>query len=170
MVLDVDGVLTDGGVYIGCGERGESVELKRFDIQDGLGIKLLQWSGIRVVMVSGRVSSATTVRAEELEVEVHQISGAHKVPCVADLLAEGSMEWEEVAMVGDDLPDLPLFRKVGLPVAVANAVPEIRDAALCRTASRGGRGAVREFARALLVARGEWSQRVEEYCDARTGD
>ena len=171
VILDVDGVLTDAGVYLGEDDRGGTLELKRFDIQDGLGIQLLKDAGIEVALVSGRVSAATAARARELGVEeCHQDPGARKLPVVRELLGRLGLEWPEVAMVGDDLPDLPVLRKVGLPIGVANAVPEIRREVRWTTSRSGGRGAVREFARALLLARGEWNRTVEAYCAARSSD
>ena len=169
VVLDVDGVLTDGGVYVGARPGQDAIELKRFDIQDGLGIKMLRWAGIEVAIVSGRVSEATVLRAKELGVdECHQDPGAKKLPVVQKLLDDRSLGWEEAAMVGDDLADLPVLHRVALPVAVSNAVPEVHAVALWTTGSPGGSGAVREFARALLIARGEWDGLVKEYCDARS--
>jgi 3-deoxy-D-manno-octulosonate 8-phosphate phosphatase (KDO 8-P phosphatase) len=167
--LDVDGVLTDAGVYLGETSGGEAIELKRFDIQDGLGIRLLRESGIQVALVSGRLSAATTLRAHELGIEeCHQDAGARKLPLVRDLLRRHQVDWGEVAMLADDLPDLPVFEKVGLPAAVANAVDEIRERAAWIGRREGGHGAVREFARALLEARGEWTTAVENYCAARS--
>lgn len=169
VVLDVDGVLTDGGVYIGALPGQDAMELKRFDIQDGLGIKMLRWAGIKVAIVSGRVSEATTWRARELEVdECRQDPEAKKLPVVQKLLDDRGLGWEEAAMVGDDLADLPVLRRVALPVAVSNAVPEVHAVSRWTTGSPGGRGAVREFARELLTARGEWDRLVREYCDARS--
>lgn len=170
IVFDVDGVLTDAGVYMGETEDGRGVELKRFDIQDGVGIKLLRDSGVDVAFVSGRVSAATTKRALELDVECHQDPGAQKLPIVRGLMAERGIDWSQVAMLADDLPDLPVFRKVGLPAAVGNAVPEIRREAVWVAQRAGGRGAAREFAEALLGARGEWDDAVEAYCAARSDD
>ena len=171
VVLDVDGVLTDAGVYLGQDGTGATVEFKRFDIQDGLGLRLLQEAGIDVALVSGRVSPATAVRARELGIDAcHQVAGAHKLPTVRALCQERGLQWDEVAMVADDLPDIPVLERVGLPVAVGNAVREVRQAALWTTRREGGRGAVREFCRVLLEARGEWRTRVEAYVDARRGD
>ena len=171
VVLDVDGVLTDAGVYLGQDGTGTTVEFKRFDIQDGLGLRLLQEAGIDVALVSGRVSPATAVRARELGIDAcHQVAGAHKLPTVRALCQERGLQWDEVAMVADDLPDIPVLERVGLPVAVGNAVREVRQAALWTTRREGGRGAVREFCRVLLEARGEWRTRVEAYVDARRGD
>ena len=170
VIFDVDGVFTDAGVYLGVGAGGETLEFKRFDIQDGLAVKLLADAGIVPVVVSGRVSGATAVRMAELGVEVHQDPGARKLPIVERILAERGWGWDAVAMVGDDLPDLPILRRCALPVAVANAVPEVMREARWRCTREGGRGAVREFVRALLLARGTWEERVEAYVRAREGE
>jgi len=170
VVLDVDGVLTDAGVYVGRLPDGTGVELKRFDIQDGLGVKLLMRAGIVVAFVSGRVSGATVLRARELGVgECHEDAGARKLPLVGEIMERHGVGWDEVAMVGDDLPDLPVLLEVGLPVAVANAQPEVLERAVWSTRSPGGRGAVREFCRELLVARGQWDEVVREYLEEREG-
>jgi 3-deoxy-D-manno-octulosonate 8-phosphate phosphatase (KDO 8-P phosphatase) len=168
-VFDVDGVLTDGGVYVGATESGEPIELKRFDVRDGLGLKLLQWAGIEVAMVSGRVSPATEVRARELGVECHQDGGAHKLPIVRRLMERLGIGWENVAMLADDLPDLAVFRKAGLKAAVANATAPVAEIADWRTAQPGGRGAAREFCDALLAARGDLDWVVRRYVDERSG-
>ncbi len=171
VILDVDGVLTDAGVYMGQDGTGTLIELKRFDIQDGLGIHLLRDAGIEVALVSGRVSEATSARAAELGIdECHQDPGARKLPVVRRLLDRLTLDWVNVAMVADDLPDLPVLRKVGLPVGVANAVPEVAREVLWQTRRPGGKGAVREFARALLSARGEWDRTVEAYCAVRSAE
>lgn len=161
--LDVDGVLTDNGVYVGP-VAGERVELKRFDIQDGLGLVLLATAGIPVVWVSGRQSEATTLRARELRVEeVLQVPGPRKVGALAEVLDRRGLAWEEVAFVGDDLADLPVLRRVGLPIAVANAVAEVKSTAAYVTHAVGGHGAVREVVETLLKARGEWDGILDRY-------
>lgn len=164
--LDVDGVLTDGGVYVGRREGGSELELKRFDIADGLGIKMLGKAGVHVALVSGRTSDATRVRAEELAIECFQHPSGLKMPAMRELLARVGAGWEETAFLADDLADLPVLRRVALPVAVANAAPEVRAQAAWQTRAAGGRGAVREFAETLLHARGEWPQLVDEYLSA----
>lgn len=169
VALDVDGVLTDNGVFIGQTASGETLELKRFGITDGLGIKMLKWAGITVALVSGRHSEATRVRAEELEIECYQDSSAKKLPALQALMSDYGVSWDEIAFVGDDLADLPVLERVALPVAVANAAPEVKAMARWRTSRAGGDGAVREFAEALLKARGEWSGLVEAYRSARQG-
>ena len=167
VVLDVDGVLTDNGVLIGATAGGERVELKRFHIMDGLGIKMLQWAGLRVVLVSGRESPATTVRAQELGVECRQVAGGYKVPLVESILEESGAGWDALAAVADDLADLPVVARAGLPVAVANAAAEVRAEAVWVTRRPGGKGAVRDFAEALLQARGEWAGLVRAYRRSR---
>jgi 3-deoxy-D-manno-octulosonate 8-phosphate phosphatase (KDO 8-P phosphatase) len=169
VVLDVDGVLTDGGVYMGRTEAGETVELKRFEITDQLGIKLLQWAGLVVVFVSGRVSGASRARAEELDCECHEGAGGYKLEILAELHARYGVSWEETACICDDLADLPILTRVALPVAVANAVPEVRAAAVWQTTRGGGQGAVRELAEALLRARGDYFERIAEYVRERGG-
>jgi 3-deoxy-D-manno-octulosonate 8-phosphate phosphatase (KDO 8-P phosphatase) len=166
--LDVDGVLTDNGVFIGP-VAGERVELKRFDIQDGLGLILLRAAGLPVVWLSGRSSEATAMRAAELRVEeLLQVPGPRKAAAFAEVLKRRGIEWEEAAFVGDDLADLPVLRKVGLPIAVANAVPEVKAVAAHITKAAGGHGAVREVVEALLRARGDWAETLARYFTEQT--
>jgi 3-deoxy-D-manno-octulosonate 8-phosphate phosphatase (KDO 8-P phosphatase) len=161
--LDVDGVLTDNGVYIGP-VAGSRVELKRFDIQDGLGLILLKTAGLPVVWVSGRSSESTALRAAELRVEeLLQVPGPRKAAAFEQMLNRHGIGWKEVAFVGDDLADLPVLRRVGLPIAVANAVTEVKQAATYVTHAAGGHGAVREVVELLLKARGEWADILERY-------
>src|SRR4051812_2475151 len=161
--LDVDGVLTDNGVYIGP-VGGSRVEFKRFDIQDGLGLILLRTAGLPVVWLSGRSSEATTLRAAELRIEeLLQVPGPRKLAALDELLIRRGVAWEEVAFVGDDLADLPVLRRVGLPIAVANAVAEVKAVAKYVTRASGGHGAVREAVEALLKARGVWPELLDRY-------
>jgi 3-deoxy-D-manno-octulosonate 8-phosphate phosphatase (KDO 8-P phosphatase) len=170
VIFDVDGVLTDGGVYMGILPDGEPVELKRFDIQDGLGMKLLEGAGVEVAIVSGRVSHATSARARELGIrECHQDGGAQKVRVIQRLLDDRGLDWSQVAMLADDLPDLAVLRRVGLPATVANATDVARRESLWQATRAGGGGAVREFCEALLRARGDWEEQVESYVRARDG-
>jgi 3-deoxy-D-manno-octulosonate 8-phosphate phosphatase (KDO 8-P phosphatase) len=157
-LCDVDGVLTDGMVWMGNG-----VETKRFSIVDGLGMRLLQEAGIRVGWVSRRPSSATTMRAEDLKIDhLIQIDGS-KVEAVAALLREQGRTWEEVCFVGDDIVDLGVLRKVGLAVGVANAIAEVKAAADYVTRRAGGYGAVREVVDMILKAQNRWSAVVREH-------
>ncbi|MGD2217366.1 MAG: HAD hydrolase family protein [Gemmatimonadales bacterium] len=171
VVLDVDGVMTDGGVYYGASKAGETVELKRFEITDGLGVLLMQEAGIEVAIVTGRRSKVVELRARELAIdEVHQDPAAEKLPIVSGILLRRKIDWSEVAFVSDDLADIPVLRRVGLPVAVANAAPEVSTLARWQTSRPGGAGAVREFAEALLKARGDWTTVVDRYLAKRDPD
>ena len=167
--LDVDGVMTDGGVYLGD-VAGQRFEAKRYDIQDGLGIYLLRKAGIRVAIVTGRVSDSVKHRAEELGVEdVAQDANAHKLPGFQAILAKHKIAAADAAFIGDDLPDIPIMRMVGLPVAVGNAVAEIRAVTTVHLKNAGGRGAIREFAELLLKSRGEWKALSDAYVAKRSG-
>jgi 3-deoxy-D-manno-octulosonate 8-phosphate phosphatase (KDO 8-P phosphatase) len=168
LVLDVDGILTDAGVYIGAKAQGEPQEWKRFDIQDGLGVRLLQAAGIEVALVSGRVSQATEVRAKELGIQAcHQDARAHKLSIVNALREARGLPWEAIAMMGDDLPDIPVLERAGLPMTAVNGVPEVHAIAEWCAPVPGGRGAVRCAAEALLVARGVWEETVNRYLESR---
>jgi 3-deoxy-D-manno-octulosonate 8-phosphate phosphatase (KDO 8-P phosphatase) len=165
--FDVDGTMTDGGLYIGTA-GGQPAEFKRFDIQDGLGVYLLRAAGLVVVIVTGRGGDAARLRAEELQVdEFAAETGARKLPVFEGMLLRHQSRWEEACFIGDDLPDLPLLRRVALPVAVANACREVKDAARFTTAAGGGRGAIREFAEVFLQARGVWTDVVRNYLRER---
>jgi 3-deoxy-D-manno-octulosonate 8-phosphate phosphatase (KDO 8-P phosphatase) len=167
--FDVDGVLTDGGIFLGQ-VGGQPAELKRFDVQDGLAVRLLHGAGIAVVLVSGRVSEATTLRAREIGVDdLIQDDAARKLPAFEALLTRRGIGFEECAYVGDDFIDLPLLRRVALPIAVANARPEVRAAAQYVTTAHGGQGAVREIAEAILKARGAWDAEMNRFDGPRSG-
>jgi 3-deoxy-D-manno-octulosonate 8-phosphate phosphatase (KDO 8-P phosphatase) len=161
--FDVDGVLTDGGVYLGsAGDR--PVELKRFHIQDGLAVLLLRAAGIAVVLVSGRASEATAIRAREIGVDdLVQDDAARKLPAFEELLRRRQLRFDECAFAGDDIADLPLLTRVALPIAVANAVAEVKAVAGFVTGAEGGHGAVREIAEAILKARGVWDSLLQQY-------
>ena len=166
--FDVDGTLTDGGIYLGSG--GETPhEFKKYDIQDGLGIHLLQRAGIRVVIATGRVSESVRLRARELAIEdVAQDPHGYKLRAFLDMLKRHGIQPADAAFIGDDFPDLPVLRAVGLPVAVANAVPEVRAVCSMKLTRVGGAGAAREFAELLLKARGEWKTVVDAYVTERS--
>ena len=159
--FDVDGVLTDNGLYLGM-VGDHPVELKRFHIQDGMGLRMLKEAGLTVVFASARQSAATEQRGRELKID-EVLQARHKLPAFEAMLARRGIAWEETAFVGDDLPDLPLFRRVELPIAVANAVPEVKAAARVVTQRAGGDGAAREVAELILGARGEWDELVAKH-------
>jgi 3-deoxy-D-manno-octulosonate 8-phosphate phosphatase (KDO 8-P phosphatase) len=150
LVLDVDGVLTDGRLYISA--AGE--ELKVFHVRDGSGLVAAQRAGIAVAIISGRDSPAVTRRAAELGIRHVRQGVSDKGAELDRLLAELGVAAEQVACVGDDTPDLPMLRRAGLAVAVADAHPALREAAHWTTPSNGGLGAVREVCDLLLSTRG----------------
>ncbi len=174
VALDVDGVLTDGGVYLGAtrNDRESDVtpfELKRYDIQDGFGLQLLRDAGIKIVIITGRVSESVAMRAKELgAAALVQDPLARKLPALRGVLDELGCTLEACAFIGDDIPDLSVLRAVGLPVAVGNATAEVRRTATLQLTARGGHGAIREFVEALLQARGEWIDLVEAYVAKRS--
>lgn len=163
VILDVDGVLTDGGIYYDPTGR----EIKRFHVTDGLGIELLRHAGIRVAILSGRVSEALTRRAAELKVTECYQGIRDKKAQIEKLRQQWQLKTDELLYVGDDLNDLPAFEAVGVRVAVANAVAELKERAHYTTQASGGNGAVREVCEWLLKARGDWEQAVENYLGSR---
>jgi 3-deoxy-D-manno-octulosonate 8-phosphate phosphatase (KDO 8-P phosphatase) len=166
--LDVDGVLTDGGIYLGAVD-GTPMEFKRYEIQDGLGIHFMQRAGLRVVIVTGRVSESVRLRAAELGVDdVAQDSRAQKLPAFLAMLHRHDIALSEAAFIGDDFPDMAVLHRVGLPVAVGNAVREVKAVAALQLERSGGQGAIREFAERLLKARGEWESVTGQYVAERS--
>jgi len=167
LALDVDGVLTDNAIFLGL-VAGERIEFKRFDIQDGLAMGLMRRLGFKLAWVSGRFSDATILRATELKIdELIQDRGARKVPGLTDVLARHGLGWDELAFVGDDLADVPVLLRVGLPIAVANAVAEVKALAAYVTEARGGAGAVREVIELILKSQGRWDELISGYLSAR---
>jgi len=150
LVLDCDGVLTDGALYFGA--RGEA--LKVFHVRDGHGIKQVQAAGLTVAVISGRRSAALARRCRELGITQVQQGVADKAAALDQLLARLRLSDAQVACVGDDTPDVPLLRRAAVAVAVADAHADARDAAHWCTTLPGGRGAVREVCDVLLAARG----------------
>jgi 3-deoxy-D-manno-octulosonate 8-phosphate phosphatase (KDO 8-P phosphatase) len=157
-LCDVDGVLTDASVFISGGQ-----EIKRFNIQDGLGLVALRKCGIKVGWVSSRPSGATAHRAADLKIDfLHQSKGS-KVAAIEQILAQTGLRWDQVCYAGDDIVDLGPLKRAGVAVAVANAVPEVLAAAHYVTRAGGGNGAVREIAEMILKAQDKWQQLVAEH-------
>ena len=159
-LCDVDGVLTDGSVYIG-GKQ----EVKRFNIQDGLGLVLLRRTGIKVGWISSRPSQATTLRARELKINflVQQKDRLGKAAAIEAILKREKLGWDAVCYMGDDIVDLGPLKKAGVGAAVANAVNEARTTADFVTRAAGGSGAVREVVEMILKAQGKWEAIVDSY-------
>ena len=159
LLLDCDGVLTDGGVT--WSEDG--IEQKTFNIRDGLGIKLWQQAGFQVGIVTGRSSQVVKWRATELSIDFVKQGIGDKLVAVSELIKSCNLDWNSVAYIGDDLPDLPVIRRVGFGVAVADACPEVQEASDFTTRLAGGKGAVRETVEVLLRARGCWKNLIDHY-------
>lgn len=159
LIMDVDGVLTDGGIIV----HGDGSESKRFNVQDGHGIKLWQRVGFGAAIISGRTSGATEIRGRELGIE-HVIQGCKdKLPAFESLLLEVSLSAEEVAYIGDDVGDMGVVKRAGFGVAVANAVSELKSVADYVTKTCGGSGAVREVIEYILKSTGKWDVVMERY-------
>jgi 3-deoxy-D-manno-octulosonate 8-phosphate phosphatase (KDO 8-P phosphatase) len=161
-LCDVDGVLTDGSIFIGAEK-----EFKRFNIRDGLGLVLARRAGLKIGWVSARPSLATKLRADELKIDflVQQNDATSKTVAIEKLLAAEKISWTETCFVGDDIIDLGPLTRAGLAVAVGDGVAEAQAAAHYVTKNSGGRGAVRETVELILRAQGKWTQFVEKYSE-----
>ena len=159
-LCDVDGVLTDGAVYMGGG-----VETKRFNIRDGLGLKFLQLHGIKVGWVSRRPSSATQQRADDLKIDFLVQHNGGKIEGVEGILRQTGMNWRDVCYVGDDVVDIAVLKRAGLGVAVGDGVAEAKAAADYVTKAPGGNGAIREIVEMILKAQQKWKLVVSEYAN-----
>lgn len=165
LVLDVDGVMTDGRIIL----TPEGQEIKAFHVRDGSGIKFWRRVGKKVAIITGRGSPVIALRAKELEIDVFRVNAKNKVPAYREVLAELKMSPDRTAVMGDDLPDLPLMRNCGLPIAVADAADEVRQAAAVVTKAAGGHGAVREAIELILKSTGAWKDIMARYDAASEG-
>lgn len=159
LICDVDGVLTDGSVFL----DNDQAELKAFNIKDGLGIKLLMRSGIQVAIITGRNSPVVSRRMAELGIEHYYQGQVDKLAAYNDLLEKLSLSPEQVAYVGDDLPDLPLMKRCGISFAPFDAVDFVKEKTDYQLQTAAGRGAVREITEILLTAQGKLQKIHEEY-------
>ena len=158
-MLDVDGVLTDGRITL----TGEGDEIKSFHARDGAGMKYWKRAGGKLAIITGRSSPAVARRAKELDVDLVRMNAKDKLPVLEEILAELSVAPKAVAVMGDDLADIPLMRRCGFPVAVADAVDEVRQRAEFVTSARGGCGAVRELIELILKGSGRWDAIMARY-------
>ena len=163
LLMDVDGVLTDGKLYNVPDRDGKMVETKGFDSQDGIALQWLNWKDVKTGVVSGRVSPATEERARQVKMTYVYQGHIEKVPILEQILADAKISASEVAYMGDDLTDVVILRRVGLAIATANAREEVRRAAHYVTQAAGGRGAVREVAELLLKAQNRWEEILKHY-------
>jgi 3-deoxy-D-manno-octulosonate 8-phosphate phosphatase (KDO 8-P phosphatase) len=156
LLMDVDGVLTDGRIWLLSRSDGTASEIKGFSAYDGAGLKLARAAGLRTGLITGRESAAVSQRARECEIEFVYQGRATKLGSYEEIVRATGASDREVAYVGDDLPDLPLLQRVGFAVAVANAAPEVKRAAHYVTSRSGGEGAVREVIELIVKAQGKW--------------
>lgn len=159
LILDCDGVMTDGRIILLPG--GD--ETKAFDIKDGHAMRMAPRAGLRIAIISGNQSVATRMRAKDLEVAHLHERAWDKLEPYEQILAEEGLKDEEVCYVGDDVVDIPVLRRAGLAVAVADAVEEVKEFAHLVTTRRGGRGAVREVIEFILKAQGKWAEAIARY-------
>jgi 3-deoxy-D-manno-octulosonate 8-phosphate phosphatase (KDO 8-P phosphatase) len=160
LLMDVDGTMTSGMVCLQSFPDGSVAEMKVFNAHDGAGIKLAGIMGIRTGLITGRDSTATTRRAREASMEFVIQGQPKKLESYKAILARAGVTDEEVAYVGDDLPDLPILERAGLAVAVGDAVAEVKRAAHYVTTVRGGRGAIREVVELILKSQGKWKKAI----------
>jgi 3-deoxy-D-manno-octulosonate 8-phosphate phosphatase (KDO 8-P phosphatase) len=163
VLMDVDGVLTDGRLYNVPGPDGKMVETKGFDSQDGIALQWLRWHGIETGVISGRVSPATEERARQVKMSYVYQGHIEKIPILEEISARSGVPLAETAYVGDDLTDIVVMRRVGLAFAPGNARAEVKRAAHVVTAALGGSGAVREVIEFLLRAQGKWAEILKKY-------
>lgn len=159
VLADVDGVLTPGQIVF----NNQGIETKQFHIRDGLGIRLWQRAGYRFGLITGRSSHIVKIRAAELDVEIVRQTAEDKLPVAQEILAQLGLQPHQACYIGDDLPDLPVLKAVGLGVAVADACQEVRDAAHYVTKLGGGWGAVRETLEVILKAQRRWDDLIQKY-------
>ncbi len=163
LLMDVDGVLTNGKLFNVPDPEGKMVETKGFDSQDGIGLQWLSWHGIRSGVISGRVSPATAERARQCKMTYVYQGHIEKIPILEEILADAKVDSSEVAYVGDDFTDIVIMHRVGFAIATANARAEVKSEAHYVTQAVGGEGAVREVVEILLKAQNRWGEILKHY-------
>ena len=159
LLLDVDGVMTDGSIIYN--DSGD--EIKAFCVKDGLGIRLLMNSGIKIGVVTGRSSEALHHRCKNLHIEYIFDGVLNKAEILDKIIEMTGIQASEIAYMGDDLPDIPIMRGVGIPIAVADAHESVIETACIVTSAKGGNGAIRELCEAILKAQGHWESVVKRF-------
>ena len=162
LLMDVDGTMTDGSVTLLSQPDGTALEIKTFDAHDGQGLTLAQTAGLRTGCITGRESAALLRRAHEMKMEFVYMKQPVKMPAYEEIVQKAGVPDSAVAFIGDDLPDIPLMRRVGLAVAVGDAVPEVKQAAHYTTRASGGDGAVREAVELILKSKGIWQEMIDQ--------
>jgi 3-deoxy-D-manno-octulosonate 8-phosphate phosphatase (KDO 8-P phosphatase) len=163
LLMDVDGVLTNGRLYNVPAPDGSMAETKGFDSQDGIGLQWLSWHGVKTGVISGRVSPATAERARQTKMSYVYQGHIEKIPILEEILADAKVDSNEVAYIGDDFTDITIMHRVGLAIATANARAEVKCEAHYVTHAVGGEGAVREVIELLLKAQGHWPKILKHY-------
>ena len=162
LLMDVDGTMTNGGVILLSQPDGSALEIKRFDAHDGQGLSLAHTAGIRTGCITGRESPALLRRANEMKMEFVYMKQPVKIPPYEEILRKTGVPENAVAYIGDDLPDLPIMRRVGFAVAVGDATPEVKKAAHYTTKAFAGQGAVREAIEVILKSKGIWEELIDK--------
>jgi 3-deoxy-D-manno-octulosonate 8-phosphate phosphatase (KDO 8-P phosphatase) len=162
LLMDVDGTMTNGAVTLLSQPDGTALEIKTFDAHDGQGLTLAHTAGLRTGCITGRESAALLRRAHEMKMEFIYMKQPTKTPALEEILAKTGVPESAVAFVGDDLPDLPVMRRVGLAVAVGDAVLEVKLAAHYVTKADAGRGAIREAIELILKSKGIWEEMIDK--------
>jgi 3-deoxy-D-manno-octulosonate 8-phosphate phosphatase (KDO 8-P phosphatase) len=165
LIFDVDGVLTDGQIFVIPGPDGKGIEAKGFAAHDGLGISLGRLGGLRIGIITKRNSQTVAIRANDLKLEFVYQGQAHKMDAIKDILAKTGYTIDQLAYVGDDIIDLPVMRLCGLAIATANARQQVKDVAHYITPNPGGEGAGRDAIDFILSAQGTLDQVIEQYLD-----
>ena len=165
LIFDVDGVLTDGQIFVIPGPDGKGIEAKGFAAHDGLGISLGRLGGLRIGIITKRNSQTVAIRAHDLKLEFVYQGQAHKMNAIRDILAKTGYTIDQLAYVGDDIIDLPVMRQCGLAIATANARQQVKDVAHYITPNPGGQGAGRDAIDFILTAQGSLEQVIEQYLD-----
>ena len=160
ILMDVDGTMTDRSVTLLSQNDGTALEVKTFDAHDGQGLTLAQTAGLRTGCITGRESAALLRRAHEMKMEFIYMKQPIKMPAYEEIVQKAGVPDSAVAFIGDDLPDIPVMRRVGLAVAVGDAVPEVKQAAHYTTRAFGGDGAVRETVELILKSKGIWPEMI----------
>ncbi len=162
LLMDVDGTITQGNVTLLSMADGSAMEIKTFDAHDGQGLTLAHTAGMRTGVITGRESAAMRARAKEMRIEFVYEKQAQKIPAYEEILGKTGVPESAVAYLGDDLPDLPVMRRVGLAVAVGDAAAEVKQAAHYTTKAIGGKGALRELVELILKSQGIWDQMIDK--------
>ena len=162
ILMDVDGTMTDGSVTLLSQNDGTALEIKTFDAHDGQGLTLAHTAGLRTGCITGRESSALLRRAHEMKMEFIYMKQPVKMPAYEEIIQKAGVSDSAVAFIGDDLPDIPLLRRVGLAVAVGDAVPEVKKVAHYTTKTLAGHGAIREAIELILKSKGIWEAMIDK--------